>query len=104
MPEFEARGVGLIGISVDAPELTREHVKKMGFTFTFLSDPNTETTRRYDLVHAGAYEGKDIARPAEFLVDEAGVIRWTNITPDYRVRLSPDEALAALDALDRQPS
>ena len=62
--------------------------------FTFLSDPKAEVIRRYDLLHAGAgVNGQDIARPAEFLVDSSGVIRWTNLTDDYRVRARPDQLI-----------
>jgi hypothetical protein len=50
--------------------------------------------RRYDLLHPGAgVKGQDIARPAEFLVDSSGVIRWVNLTEDYRVRARPDQLI-----------
>ncbi len=33
--------------------------------------------RRYDLLHKGAgVNGHDVARPAEFLIDSSGTIRW----------------------------
>ena len=39
-----------------------------------------EAIRRYDLVHAGqGINGQDIARPAEFLVDASGTVRWVNV-------------------------
>jgi peroxiredoxin len=51
--------------------------------------------RRYNLLHkAGRPEGSDIARPAEFLVDTSGTVRWTNITEDIRIRAKADEMLA----------
>ena len=66
-----------MAISVDTPEESARLCKKAGYTFTFLSDPGAEAIRRYDVLHAGAGpEGKDIARPAEFLVDSSGVVRW----------------------------
>jgi len=56
--------------------------------------------RRYDLLHKGAGpEGSDISRPAEFLVDSSGVVRWTNFTEDIRVRARADEMLAAAKML-----
>ena len=68
----------------------------MGYTFTILSDPNAEVIRRYDLVHAGAGEnGKDIARPAEFLVDSSGTVRWVNLTENYSVRARPEQIFEA---------
>lgn len=67
-----------------------------GYTFTFLSDPNTDAIRRYDLVHAGAgIDGHDVARPAEFLVDANGTVRWVNLTDNYWVRATPEQILEA---------
>ena len=85
-----------MAISVDAPEVS-EHLRgKQGYTFTFLSDPNTEVIRRYDLLHkAASPEASDIARPAEFLVDRTGTVRWENFTEDIRVRPRAQQMLAA---------
>jgi len=83
-----------VAISVDKPEVTRDLMQKAGYTFTFLSDPNAEVIRRYDLVHAGAGEnGHDIARPAEFLVDANGTVRWVNLTENYWIRARPEDIL-----------
>ena len=85
-----------VAISVDEPDVSRNLCSKAGYTFTFLSDPNTDAIRRYDLLHRGAGQGgQDIARPAEFLVDHSGVIRWVNLTGDLGVRARPETMLAA---------
>jgi peroxiredoxin len=98
--EFEAAGVRPVAISVDAPEVSRNLASKAGYTFPLLSDPKAETIRRYNLLHKGAGpEGSDIARPAEFLVDSSGVVRWANFTEDIRVRARADEMLAAAKGL-----
>jgi len=56
--------------------------------------------RRYDLVHAGAgINGQDIARPAEFLVDSSGTVRWVNLTENYLVRARPEQILEAAKTL-----
>jgi len=89
-----------VAISVDLPEVSRDLSKKAGYTFTILSDPNTEVIRRYDLLHVGGGpDGHDIARPAEFLVDSSRVVRWTNFTEDVRVRARAEEMLAAAKSL-----
>jgi peroxiredoxin len=89
-----------VAISVDAPEVSRNLAAKTGYTFPILSDPKAETIRRYSLLHkGGGPEGSDIARPAEFLVDSSGTVRWTNFTEDIRVRAKADEMLAAARAL-----
>jgi peroxiredoxin len=94
LKDIQQLGVRPVAISVDTPEMSRELCRKAGYTFTFLSDPKAEVIRRYDLLHPGAgVKGQDIARPAEFLVDSSGVIRWVNLTEDYRVRARPDQLI-----------
>lgn len=85
-----------MAISVDTPEINRDMLAKSGYSFTFLSDPQAEVIRRYDLVHAGAgINGQDIARPAEFLIDADGVVRWVNLTENYWVRARPEQIMEA---------
>ena len=89
-----------MAISVDSPEESAKLCKKAGYTYTFLSDPKAEVIRSYDLLHKGAGEnGQDIARPAEFVVDSTGVVRWRNLTEDLRVRATGDDVLTAAQAL-----
>ncbi len=90
----------MAAISVDSPEESRKLVRAKGFTFDFLSDPKAEAIRRYSVLHPGGGEdGHDIARPAEFLVDSVGNVRWVNLTDDIRVRARPEPALQAIDRL-----
>jgi len=85
-----------VAISVDSPEVSRKLAAKAGYTFPILSDPNAEVIRRYDLLHQrGGPSGSDISRPAEFLVDSSGIVRWTNFTEDIRIRAKADQMLAA---------
>ena len=92
-----------MAISVDSPTESQDLCRKAGYTYTFLSDPNTEVIRRYDLLHKGAgVNGHDIARPAEFLIDSSGTIRWLNLTGDLRVRARPDQMLQAASTLASQ--
>ena len=89
-----------VAISVDTPEESRNLATKAGYTFPILSDRNADVIRSYDVLHKGAGEnGRDIARPAEFLIDRTGVVRWRNLTEDYRVRATPEQMLAAARSL-----
>jgi len=74
--------------------------RKASLTFTFLSDPNLDVIRRYGLLHAAAGpDGHDISRPAEFLIDRSGIVRWENFTEDVRVRPRAQEMLAVVRAV-----
>ena len=98
--EFHQRGIEVVAISVDSSADSQKLCQSRGYTFPFLSDPKADTIRQYGVLHAnGAGEGKDIARPAEFLVDATGTIRWVNLTDDVRVRARPESVLAAIDRL-----
>ena len=90
-----------MGISVDSPEDTRKHMlQEAGYNFTFLSDPNLEVIRRYDLIHAHEIaSGKDIARPAEFLLDSTGTIRWRMVTENFFKIAQPEQVLEAARSL-----
>ena len=100
LDKFEEVGIRPVAISVDTPEQSRDLCQKAGYTFTFLSDPKAEAIRRYDLVHAGeGINGQDIARPAEFLIDSSGTVRWVNLTENLWVRARPEQILEAAKAL-----
>ena len=96
LTELRAAGIQPVAISVDTPEESRDLSRKAGYTFPLLSDRDAETIKRYDLLHKGAGEhGRDISRPAEFLVDRNGVVRWRNLTEDFRIRARPEQMLEA---------
>jgi peroxiredoxin len=85
---------------VDTPEQSRDLCQKAGYTYTFLSDPKAEVIRRYDILHPhGGEDGQDIARPAEFRLDANGVVRWVNLTEDFRVRARPEQMIEAAKLL-----
>ena len=100
LDQFSTAGIRPVAISVDSPEESRELCQKAGYTFTFLSDPKLDAITRYDLVHKGQGEnGRDISRPAEFLIDSSGVVRWRLLTENYWVRARPEQILEAAKML-----
>ena len=91
----------MIAISVDTPEQSQHLREEEGYTFPILSDVKDEVIRRWDLVHPHAGpDGIDISRPAEFLIDSSGKVRWVNLTDDIRVRARPQQVLAAFDQMN----
>jgi len=101
LPALSDAGIRTVAISVDSPEINREYMlQKAGYTFTFLSDPKLEAIRRYDLVHAGQGEkGADVARPAEFLIDPSGTVRWRMMTENLFRRARPEQILEIAKSL-----
>ena len=75
------------------------------YTFPLLSDPGAKTIRAYGIVHEhGGEEGRDIARPAEFLLDQTGTIRWVNLAKTVLARLRPETVLQVIDEMPRAQS
>jgi peroxiredoxin len=93
LAEFLAMGVRPVVISIDTPEASRALSRDAGYTFTFLSDPSLAVIRRYDVADA------EMARPAEFLLDTSGVVRWRNLTTSMFVRARPEQMLDAVRTL-----
>jgi peroxiredoxin len=100
LSEFGKRGIRVVAISVDPVEASRVLGEKAGLTFPLLSDPEQKVIRPYDLLHIrGGPQGANIARPAEFLLDPTGTVRWVNLTDNATVRVRGDELVRAADRL-----
>ena len=79
-PEIAAKGVELIGISVDSFFAHKAFQEKLGFDTTLLSDfePKGEVARAY-----GSYlDGLGFANRTLVLVDEEGTVAWTYESPN----------------------
>ena len=79
-PEIEAKGVDLVGISVDSFFAHKAFQEKLGFDTTLLSDfePKGEVARAY-----GSYvEKMGFANRTLVLVDEEGKVAWTYESPN----------------------
>jgi peroxiredoxin len=118
-PEYRERGVTPVAISVDRPEEAATTQARYTIPFPVLSDPDLHAHRAYRAIHqADAAEvetlkgyGMDLERasgrthhviavPAIFLIDRAGVVRWAHADPDYKVRPTDAQILAAIDRLE----
>jgi peroxiredoxin len=83
-------GIRPVAISNDTPDVSRTLARAAGYTFTFLADPQREAIRRFDLLDP---DEDDAARPAEFLVDTHGIVRWRMLTSSIYVRARPAQIL-----------
>ena len=93
--KFKAAGAELLAISVDSPEKNRELAEKLKLPYPLLSDADRKTITTYDIVDPN---GK-IARASVFVLDKQGIVRWTYLAEDYKVRPLDDEILAELNKL-----
>jgi len=58
-------------------EKVRSYIERSGLPFTILIDDSRETVKAYGVWHPIGFDAWNIARPALFLIDQAGVIRYS---------------------------
>jgi peroxiredoxin len=97
--EFRGRDCDILAIVTDPPDKNAKVVADLGLDFRILADPELRVIDTYGLRHDGTMAGA-IARPASFLIDRQGVIRWRNLTENYRVRPDPKHVLRELDQME----
>jgi len=97
---FRKSGCAVVGLVVDDPRTNAELARQAKLEFPILSDPDLRTADAYGLRHvAGGPQGQDIEHSASVLVDRSGIVRWTSVTRNVRVRPLPRDVLAAVNAL-----
>ena len=94
---IRAQGSSVLGISTDSPEENAKVVEALDLSFPVLADPELKAIDAFGVRHPNGMMGRDIARPAVFLIGAQGTILWSAITDNWRVRVRPEEVLAALE-------
>jgi peroxiredoxin len=115
--QLAALGYQILAITPDgAPEITKT-LDKHALKYTIYSDPAfeaitafgvgyripEETVRQYhangvDLPHAPGESAAALPVPSVFIFDANGILQFTYVNPDYRIRLSSELLLAAAKA------
>jgi peroxiredoxin len=96
LPEFKLHNAELLGISVDGPWCHKAFRENRNLHFSLLADfePKGEVAKQY-----GAYRQIDgISERALFVIDRAGKISWSYISP-IDVNPGADGILEALENL-----
>ena len=124
IPEIRSMGIDVLFLSGDRPELLYDSLEHQaqediaGLDYTILSDADAQASialgiafkaaqRTIDYVNkkGDGYARSSMERqgilpvPAVFAIGRDGVIAFTYINPDYKVRLPADDLLAAARAI-----
>jgi peroxiredoxin len=70
------QGSTILTITAQDPEDTADFVARNPAPFPMLSDSDRAVMKSYDAHNALSFEGFNVAHPAVFLIDPAGVVRW----------------------------
>src|SRR4029453_15968788 len=94
LSEFQTHGAALLGVSVDGIWCHRAFANERRLRFPLLADfePKGRVARAY-----GVYRAADgVSERALFVVDGAGVVRWSYVSP-IEVNPGADGILTALE-------
>jgi peroxiredoxin len=100
--DFTARNTEILALVVDSVEQNAQVVGDLGLEYRVLSDPQLAAIDAYGLRHEQGEDELPIAHPASFLVDADGVVRWRDLTANYRLRPRPETILAQIDSLPKR--
>lgn len=86
------------GISVDSPFAQEQMAKVDGLKFPLLSDFNKEVSEAYDVLYADLLGFKGVSKRSAFVIDESGVIIYSESAEDPHDLPNFDAIKAALQA------
>ena len=105
--EISALGAVVVFIG-SQPDLKNEALsKRFNIAAKFLTDPNNQFAKSLGLLDSGGlplglevlgYE-KDVFRPTVLVTDEKGIVRYLDLTENYRIRPEPSEFLKILKTI-----
>lgn len=90
--KIKAAGAEVVAISVDRPEKSRELSDKLKLPFPILSDVDYKVIDAYGLYNP---DGK-ISKPATYVLDTRGIVRWSFFEEDYKMRPLDDVIIEEL--------
>lgn len=96
MPQFEAAGAQVVGVSADHAATLDAFTKQQGVHQLLLSDFRRTMLPQYDALETN--EQSPIyryAKRAYFVIDREGVVRYKKIQPNPLDLLKPEEVLQA---------
>jgi glutaredoxin-dependent peroxiredoxin len=99
LSQYSDMNAEVIGISVDSPFAQEAWAQKEKIGITLVSDLNKETTKAYDVLFPGLAGIGDTSARAAFVIDSAGVIRYSEQTPTPKDLPSFDAIKSTLASL-----
>lgn len=97
---FEDAGAVVLPISAEPLAAARAGVERDRLPFAVLSDADLATIERYGVRHLDEPEGRAIARPAVFVLDREGIVRFAHVGEAPRDRPPAALVLLALEAVE----
>jgi peroxiredoxin len=79
-PEYVGRGIQVVTVVAQSSDVVRRYVEEQGLPFNILIDESRDVLRAYGVWHRLGLDAWNIARPALFLIDRSGAIRYSFVS------------------------
>jgi len=97
--ELERRGIALVSITPDSPELLRQAIAQYGISTPMISDEDRDMSAAFDTLGRGMHS--DTPGHAFVLLDDTGTVVWQRdywLAPYRTMYVAPERLLADLPA------
>ncbi len=91
----------VVAVVAQRSEPVRRYIEETGLPFNILVDESRDVLKAYGVWHAVGLDAWNIARPALFLVDPSGAIRYSFVADRQDEFPAHVEIVRALDGLVR---
>ena len=99
LPELEKRGARTVTVVAQKPAGAREDLKSHPYPFPVLADAGRTVVKQYGVYVRANFESINIARPANFVLDAVGTVKFIHIASVQFEFASLGDIYATLDAL-----
>ena len=96
---YAERGVQVVAVVAQASEAVRRYIEETGLPFNILVDTSRAVLKAYGVWHRVGLVSWNIAKPALFLIDRSGAIRYSFIADRQDEFPSHDEIMDAIERL-----
>ena len=116
--EVRALGARIVALTPELERYTRDVHKKLNLTFDILTDLHLNTAEQFRLVFVLSDYLRDLynsfgitldrfhdeseyrlAMPAQYVIDQEGIIRTADVNVDYTIRPEPSQTVTVLRTL-----
>jgi peroxiredoxin len=91
--------VHLVAIVAQKAEAVRRYIEESGLPYDILIDETRAVAKSYGVWHAWGLDAYNIARPAVFLIDRSGTIRYSFIAKRQDQYPSPEEIMGEIEKM-----
>lgn len=95
--DFKKKGIGLVGVSYDSPEILKFFTERHAITYPLISDPQSEIIQRFGVLNPTATGfTKGMSYPGFVYVSSGGVVQETFFEEDIHTRFTGNNVLTKI--------